>query len=225
MPPPARGSGCACSAARLHRRRPGRPRLRRGGLSPRRADGGRPADCAGGKAPGFMVQALRDPDGANLDRVQIIKGWLDVHRRDARADLRRCRVRRAPDRRRTAGRARRWGRPSTCRGRPTPTRSARRSFKAFWSDPDFDAAEDAFYYVRVLEIPTPRWTTHDAGVLRRAPARHGAADGAGHGPIPRRSGTRRADTIVPEDGLIPAGAAPGCRPSSAGSGIPSTRGR
>ena len=36
------------------------------------------------------------------------------------------------------------------------------SFATWWSDPDFDAGEDAFYYVRVLEIPTPRWTTHDA---------------------------------------------------------------
>ena len=74
-------------------------------LPQRRADGRRSARrAAPARRPSFMVQALRDPDGANLDRVQIIKGWLDAERRNPRADLRR----------------RRLGRPRNRRGRSRP---------------------------------------------------------------------------------------------------------
>ena len=70
-------------------------------------------------------------------------------------------------------------RPSTSRTRPTPIRSARVELKSVWTDPDFDPTLDAFYYARVLEIPTPRWTTIQAHELGISPPRDGAGNGAG----------------------------------------------
>ncbi len=114
-----------------------------------------------GKSPRFMVRALRDPDGANLDRVQVIKGWLDddgdLHEKIydiACSDERPI----GPDNR--------------CDGLVGSTVNVAEAsytneigealFMAYWEDPDFNANERAFYYIRVLEIPTPRWTTYDA---------------------------------------------------------------
>ena len=108
-----------------------------------------------------MVRALRDPDGANLDRIQIIKGWLDsegaLHERiydiavsdgrDIGAD----------------GRAKEYVGNSVNVEKATYTNTIGAAlFSSYWTDPNFDPAENAFYYVRVLEIPTPRWTTYDA---------------------------------------------------------------
>ena len=113
-----------------------------------------------GRAPSFMIRALRDPDNANLDRVQIIKGWLDddgdVHERiwdvacaDGRAIVeRRCE--------RPVGSTVDVADASYTNtiGDPLLT--------AHWVDPDFDPEQRAFYYVRVIEIPKPRWTAYDA---------------------------------------------------------------
>ncbi|UCH47622.1 MAG: DUF3604 domain-containing protein [Betaproteobacteria bacterium] len=114
-----------------------------------------------GKAPTFMIRALRDPDGANLDRVQIIKGWLDkggkTHERIydvAVSDGRKI----GRD-----GRARKPVGSTVDLERATYTNTIGDALMAaYWRDPDFDPNEHAFYYVRVLEIPTPRWTTYDA---------------------------------------------------------------
>jgi len=114
-----------------------------------------------GKAPTFMIRALRDPDGANLDRIQVIKGWLDdkgdTHERIydvAVSDGRKI----GED-----GRCREAVGSTVDLGNATYTNTIGSALlTAQWKDPDFDAGEDAFYYVRVLEIPTPRWTTHDA---------------------------------------------------------------
>jgi hypothetical protein len=114
-----------------------------------------------GGAPRFMVRALRDPDGANLDRVQVIKGWIDkkgdTHERIydvAVSDGRKI----GRD-----GRARKSVGSTVNIEKATYTNSiGAPMLSAHWEDPDFDAQQDAFYYVRVLEIPTPRWTTHDA---------------------------------------------------------------
>ncbi len=114
-----------------------------------------------GKSPRFMVRALRDPDGANLDRVQVIKGWLDddgdLHEKIydiACSDERPIKS---------------DGRCDGVVGSTVNVAAASYTNDigdalqmAFWEDPDFDANERAFYYVRVLEIPTPRWTTYDA---------------------------------------------------------------
>jgi hypothetical protein len=113
-----------------------------------------------GKAPTFMAIALRDPIGANLDRVQIIKGWLDA-----------------------AGKTHEkvydvaWsgGRKPDANGKLPPVGNTvdvaaanwtntigTAELAAVWTDPDFDPAQKAFYYVRVLEIPTPPWYVYDA---------------------------------------------------------------
>ena len=123
--------------------------------------GGTLTGAPDGGAPGFMIRALRDPDGANLDRVQVIKGWLDddgnTHERIydvAVSDGREI----AAD-----GRAREPVGSTVDVENATFTNTIGDALMgAYWQDPDFDAGQDAFYYVRVLEIPTPRWTTYDA---------------------------------------------------------------
>ena len=123
--------------------------------------GGDLTDAPAQKAPAFMIRALRDPDGANLDRVQIIKGWLDA---DGETHEQIYDV--AVSDGRTVGAD---GRCKTPVGSTVNIKKATYTntigdalLAAHWVDPDFDPEESAFYYVRVIEIPTPRWTTHDA---------------------------------------------------------------
>lgn len=113
-----------------------------------------------GKAPSFMIRALRDADNANLDRIQIIKGWLDANGEtqeriydvtcsDGRSIVeRRCE--------KSVGSTVDIADASYTNtiGDPLLT--------AHWVDPDFDPKQRAFYYVRVIEIPKPRWTAYDA---------------------------------------------------------------
>ena len=110
-----------------------------------------------GKAPAFLVRAIRDADGANLDRVQIIKGWLDS---DGQTHERIYDLAVSDDR--VIGDD---GRCQTPVGNTVDVADATYTnaigdpfLQTFWSDPDFDANQRAFYYVRVIEIPTPRWT-------------------------------------------------------------------
>ncbi len=123
--------------------------------------GGELSPSEKGDAPNFMIRAIRDPDGANLDRIQLIKGWLDasgeLHERVYDVAV--------SDGREISGE----GRTNQSVGNTVDIDTARYTndigdpvLSAHWSDPDFDPAEQAFYYVRVLEIPTPRWTTYDA---------------------------------------------------------------
>ena len=114
-----------------------------------------------GKAPAFMVRALRDPDGANLDRVQIIKGWLDEK---GKTQERIYDVAVSDGREISAdGRARDPVGTTVNIEKAIFTNTIGDALlTAWWKDPDFDPKEPAFYYVRVLEIPTPRWTTYDA---------------------------------------------------------------
>jgi hypothetical protein len=114
-----------------------------------------------GAAPSFIIRAVKDPDGANLDRVQVIKGWLDedgeTHERIY--DVAVSDEREIGD----DGRAREPVGTTVDIENATYTNSIGDAILAgYWEDPDFDSAEAAFYYVRVIEIPTPRWTTHDA---------------------------------------------------------------
>jgi hypothetical protein len=115
-----------------------------------------------GKAPNLMIRAVRDVDGANLDRVQIIKGWLDKKGKlhEKIYDVA-CSDDRAINKKKN-----RCDRPV---GNTVDVKKATYTndigdplLMAYWKDPDFDPKQRAFYYVRVLEIPTPRWTTYDA---------------------------------------------------------------
>ncbi len=113
-----------------------------------------------GKAPRLMVRALRDPDGANLDRIQVVKGWLDG---GGELQERIYDVACSDDRAINERRCERAVGDTVDVQKATYTNNIGDALlMAFWEDPDFDAAQRAFYYVRVLEIPTPRWTTHDA---------------------------------------------------------------
>ena len=115
---------------------------------------------AEGDAPTFMVYALRDPVGANLDRMQIIKGWLDA---DGKLYEKVYDIAVSGDRK--------IGEDGRCKepvGNTVDIEAANwtntigaSELAVVWSDPDFDAKERAFYYVRVLEIPTPRWVLYD----------------------------------------------------------------
>jgi len=119
-----------------------------------------PSDGTEAKAPAFMIRALRDPDRANLDRVQIIKGWLDnegeLHERIydvAVSDGRKI------DKK---GRCKKTVGNTVDVKNATYTNSIGDALlMGFWKDSDFDPKERAFYYVRVLEIPTPTWLTYD----------------------------------------------------------------
>ncbi|MCK5547033.1 MAG: DUF3604 domain-containing protein, partial [Rhodospirillaceae bacterium] len=123
--------------------------------------GGDLNDAPKGKAPNFMIRALRDADGANLDRVQVIKGWLD---KKGKTHERIYDVAVSDDRKIGAD-----GRCKTPVGNTVDIADASYTntigdpvLVSFWTDPDFDPKQSAFYYVRVIEIPTPRWTAYDA---------------------------------------------------------------
>ena len=123
--------------------------------------GGDLRDAPDGGAPRLLIQGLRDPDGANLDRIQVIKGWIDA---SGETFERIYDVAVSGDRTIDADGRSREPVGSTV-DIPTATFTnaiGAATLSAFWQDPDFDPAENAFYYVRVIEIPTPRWTTHDA---------------------------------------------------------------
>lgn len=123
--------------------------------------GGELRRAPSGKSPVLIVQALRDVDGANLDRVQVIKGWVD---RDGEMHERIFDI--AVSDRRPIGRD---GRSRTPVGNTVSIGEASYTntigdtqLMARWVDPQFDPGQRAFYYLRVLEIPTPRWTAYDA---------------------------------------------------------------
>ncbi len=110
-----------------------------------------------GKAPTFMVSALKDPDGAHLDRVQIIKGWLDknegLHEKIYDVAL--------ADGRKPGAKASSIGSTVDVKNASYTNTIGDAQLAAVWTDPDFDPNEKAFYYARVLEIPTPRWIVYD----------------------------------------------------------------
>lgn len=118
---------------------------------------------SGQKAPTFMVYALRDPIGANHDRIQIVKGWLasDGTTNEKVYDV--------------AWSDQSSGRKPGADGKLPPVASTvdikkanwtntigASELGAVWTDPNFDPKERAFYYARVVEIPTPRWIVYDA---------------------------------------------------------------
>jgi hypothetical protein len=128
--------------------------------------GGDLPPAAAGKAPTFLVAAARDPYGGNLDRIQVIKGWVDkagkTHEKVFEV------VWSNPEKRKIGA-----------NGRLTPVGSTvdvatatwtntigTPELMAVWKDPEFDPSLRAFYYARALEIPTPRWTAYDAAYFK-----------------------------------------------------------
>lgn len=112
------------------------------------------------KAPNFLIQAARDPNGANLDRVQVIKGWQDekgeLHEKIynvALSDHRTLNWR---------GKVKPVGNTVDLSNASYTNSIGDPELSVVWQDPDFNKDELAFYYVRVLEIPTPRWSAYDA---------------------------------------------------------------
>ena len=113
-----------------------------------------------GESPSFLIRAVKDPEGANLDRVQIIKGWQDaqgeLHEKVYNVAL--------SDGRKVKrnGSAKPVGDTVDVADASYTNSIGDPELATVWIDPDFEADELAFYYVRVLEIPTPRWTAYDA---------------------------------------------------------------
>jgi len=115
-----------------------------------------------GEAPQFLISALMDPESASLDRIQVIKGWVDATGKSqekiynvswSNADTRKLGAngKLAPVPNTVDLTKGTW---DNATGAP--------ELVTFWQDPDFNAAQNAFYYVRVLEIPTPTWPVYDA---------------------------------------------------------------
>lgn len=123
--------------------------------------GGALAAQASGKSPGFLLVAAKDPNAAHLDRIQIVKGWLDasgkLHEKVYDVALSDGRVVDP-----STGKAPAVGSTVDVTTAKYTNDIGAAELRAFWVDPDFDPAEQAFYYARVLQIPTPRWTTYDA---------------------------------------------------------------
>lgn len=118
-----------------------------------------PKKTKGDAAPSFIVSAMKDPYGANLDRVQIIKGWLDA---SGATRERIYNVAWAGERRLDSeGKLPSLGSTVNVDEATWTDDIGAPALATVWSDPDFDPAEKAFYYARVIEIPTPRWTAYD----------------------------------------------------------------
>jgi hypothetical protein len=113
-----------------------------------------------GKSPTFLVAALKDTIGANLDRYQIVKGWLDA---DGELHEKVYDVVWSGDRQPgDDGKVRSVGDTVDVANATWTNKIGAPELITVWTDPDFDPSEPAFYYGRVLEIPKPRWTAYDA---------------------------------------------------------------
>ncbi len=113
-----------------------------------------------GKAPTFLVAALKDPIGANLDRYQIVKGWMDEK---GETHEKVYDVVWSGDRKPGAdGKVPAVGNTVDVANATWSNTIGSPELIAVWTDPEFDPRQSTFYYGRVLEIPTPRWTTYDA---------------------------------------------------------------
>ena len=122
--------------------------------------GGDLTSAPAGKAPSFLVAALKDPYSGNLDRIQIVKGWMDsageTHERVYDVVW-------SGNRRRGAnGKLPAIGNTVDVENATWTNTIGAAELITVWEDPDFDPEQKAFYYVRVLEIPTPFWTAYDA---------------------------------------------------------------
>ncbi len=128
------------------------------------AMGGELTDRVGEQQPTFIVLASKDPEGANLDRIQIIKAWVDEsgnsHEKVLNAVV-------SGDRRidPTSNVTAKVGNTVDVANANYTNTIGAETLSVVWADPEFNPKHDAFYYARVVEIPTPRWSTYDAKKL------------------------------------------------------------
>ncbi|NOR35149.1 MAG: DUF3604 domain-containing protein [Woeseiaceae bacterium] len=122
--------------------------------------GGDLRKAPGGKSPTFLVAALKDPYSGNLDRIQIVKGWMN---KDGKTEEKVYDVVWSDDRKLGAdGKLPPVGNTVNVEQATWENTIGSTELISVWTDPDFDENLSAFYYVRVLEIPTPRWTAYEA---------------------------------------------------------------
>lgn len=116
-----------------------------------------------GQAPRFLIEAVKDPKGAALDRVQVIKGWVDPqgHSHEKIFDV----VWSGDRKRNASGKVPKIENTVNLTNLTYDNRSGEPRLASVWQDPEFKSEQHAFYYVRVLEIPTPRHTLYDAVAL------------------------------------------------------------
>ncbi len=126
-----------------------------------------PAAPTRSSAPGFLLWAAKDPQSGNLDRVQVIKGWIDNEGRQHEKIYNVAWAgERQPDQQ---GQLPPVGNTVDIASASYKNTIGSAQLVTYWQDPDFDPRQHAFYYARVLEIPTPRWTSYDAAALNTAP--------------------------------------------------------
>jgi hypothetical protein len=122
--------------------------------------GGDLRSASNGKSPSFLVAAMKDPYSGNLDRIQIIKGWMDgkgkthekVHDVVWSGDRQLGEDGKLPA----------VGNTVDVKNATWTNTIGSPELIAVWTDPDFDPEQSAFYYARIIEIPTPRWTAYEA---------------------------------------------------------------
>ncbi len=113
-----------------------------------------------GRSPTFLVAAMKDPYSGNLDRIQIVKGWLA---KDGKTQEKVYDVVWSGDRKPGAnGKLPPVGNTVNVAKATWTNSIGSPELTSVWTDPDFDASQPAFYYARVIEIPTPRWTAYEA---------------------------------------------------------------
>ena len=118
----------------------------------------------GNLSPSFLIQAVKEADGANLDRVQVIKGWRDsngqLHEKIYNVALSDGRSEKAD------GEVPKLLSTVDVKNASYSNSVGAPNLSVVWTDPNFKKDEPSFYYLRVLEIPTPRWTAYDAAYYR-----------------------------------------------------------
>lgn len=114
---------------------------------------------ASGEAPSFMIHSMMDPESGSLDRIQVVKGWVNE---DGSLGEKVYDVVWSGDRKMDAnGKVPSVGNSVNLEDATWDNSIGSTELSTVWTDPDFNAAQESFYYVRVLEIPTPRWTLYD----------------------------------------------------------------
>jgi hypothetical protein len=129
--------------------------------------GGDLTNAPSGKAPSLLIRAVKDPAGANLDRIQVVKGWLD---KSGETHEKVYDVAWSGDRKMDSnGKVPPVGNTVDLTTAKYSNTIGAPELAVVWQDPEFDAGQRAFYYVRVLEIPTPRQQVYDAVALGLTP--------------------------------------------------------